>query len=236
MGKKGRSQPLHEPSVEEAAENLKLRDDVDDDVAGRVFDKEFVHDQMMSTVPSQRFRQTAPSLVRTFWFWENSGELHRHKTQINFTKIASQNIAALDSAGTPLPILISTMFDFIGIGQAEMWKKWFIREEFHMHYVRSRMDTRIPDGFSGPLCSHFIVKSLGTEAGAKPFYKCLWCEVSDVLPPYHYAFMQELDRGDYHFTDKQHTGYLTRYWSVPTADVPDWQISPVNTDGASTSS
>jgi hypothetical protein len=47
--------------------------------------------------------------------------------------------------------------------------------------------------------------------------------------------MQELDRGDYHFTDKQHTGYFTRYFKIPTAGVHDWQLSPANTAGASTS-
>jgi hypothetical protein len=60
FGRKGRSHTLHEPPVEGAARNLKLEDDVDNDVAGIEFDMVFVHVQMMSTVPSERFRQSNP--------------------------------------------------------------------------------------------------------------------------------------------------------------------------------
>jgi hypothetical protein len=230
LNKKGRSVPLDPPTTEEeVAKRLRLEDD---DV---LLDKDFVHVQMMATIPSERFRFSEPAMEYRYWLWANSKQLHKAKLQVNFTRIAEHVRPALDASGVALPILISTIFDFSGLGQPEMWRIWFNRQSIYKHYLRDPNDLRSPQGFSGPFCSHFITKWQAKKATDKPYYQCLWCDHSDVLPPYHYALMQQLDIGVRHCTDKQHTAALARLYKIPNADVSDWQVIPMFPAGASTS-
>ena len=174
----------------------------------------------------------SPCVVTNFCLDENSLMAAHHYGVPDFT--SPRIFPAVDAAGTQLPILLSTLFDHLEIGQAEMWKVWYNRRNF-------KTICFLPEGenpadalcWSKRVCSHLVFQCqfLPHPAAHDPeacsvWYHCPWCDFYETYPPSRYLLMQCITECQHEVPDEAEvTRHMAVHFDLPSDDIGSWQLS-----------